>query len=152
MPKLFARTGGHWLFWTGFVYLVLGITFGVYYKEIPAEAIQLVWIMVMMLPFVIPPLGRWLNMKVEWDRKMFDWLKGKNKMPDNVVPFSAPAPKLVEPPPAPKPEPKTYYTFGLTDDNRLSFSMGYSTLTMNSTGVQQLIDQLEFFKSQIDTE
>ena len=82
---------------------------------------------------------------------MFDWMK-KNKMPENVVPFPAPAPKLVEPPPVPKPEPKTYYTFGLTDNNRISFTMGYTTLTMNSAGVQQLIDQLEFFKDQLRDE
>jgi hypothetical protein len=37
----------------------------------------------------------------------------------------------------------------LTDDNRVSFQMGYTTLTMNDAGVQQLIDQLEFFKNQL---
>ena len=83
---------------------------------------------------------------------ILNWFKGKNKMPDNVVPFPKPAEVPYIEPPAPKPEPKTYYTFGLTDDNRLSFTMGYTTLTMNHTGVQNLIDQLEFFKNQIDTE
>ena len=82
---------------------------------------------------------------------MFDLFK-RNKMPKNVVPFPAPAPKLVEPAEPPKPEPKTYYTFGLTDNNRVSFQMGYTTLTMNDVGVQQLIDQLEFFKSQLRQE
>jgi hypothetical protein len=56
---------------------------------------------------------------------------------------------LVEPPEPPKPESKTYYTFGLTNDNRISFTMGYTTLTMNSVGVDQLITQLEFYKSQL---
>jgi hypothetical protein len=73
-------------------------------------------------------------------------------MPANVVPFPAPAPKLVEPPEPPKKESKTYYTFGLTDDNRLAFTMGYTTLTMNSTGVDNLIAQLEFFKDQLHEE
>ena len=86
---------------------------------------------------------------------MFDWFKGKNKMLDNVVPFPEPkeTPKMpYVVPPEPKPEPKIYYTFGLTDDNRVSFTMGYATLTMNSVGVQNLIDQLEFFKNQIEEE
>lgn len=83
---------------------------------------------------------------------MFDWFKGKNKMPENVVPFPGPKEIPKTPyvnPPEPKPEPKTYYTFGLTNDNRLSFNMGYTTLTMNSVGVQNLIDQLEFYKNQL---
>ena len=79
---------------------------------------------------------------------MFNLFK-KNKMPENVVPFPTPAPRLVEPPAPPEKESKTYYTFGLTNDNRLSFQMGYTTLTMNHAGVQNLIDQLEFFKNQL---
>jgi len=110
--------------------------------------VELVWFILIALPLVCNPLARWLNMR---ENTMFDWMK-KNKMPENVVPFPAPAPKLVEPPPVPKPEPKTYYTFGLTDNNRISFTMGYTTLTMNSAGVQQLIDQLEFFKDQLRDE
>ena len=79
---------------------------------------------------------------------MFDWFK----KPDytNVVKF--PEPKAVPyiEPAEPKKESKTYYTFGLTDDNRMAFQMGYTTLTMNREGVQTLIDQLEFFKNQLD--
>jgi hypothetical protein len=85
------------------------------------------------------------------ENHMFDWMK-KNKLPANVVPFPTPAPKLVEPPTPQKPEPKTYYTFGLTDDNRVSFTMGYTTLTMNAPGVDQLITQLEFFRDQLHGE
>jgi len=82
---------------------------------------------------------------------IFDWFKGKDKMPSNVVPFPEPReyPKIVPPRPESKPEPKIYYTFGLTDDNRLTFTMGYTTLTMNNAGVEKLIEQLEFFKSQL---
>jgi len=89
---------------------------------------------------------------------MFDWFK--NKKSDNVFPFpdhreygiddkhALPLPEIK----APKHEPKVYYTLGLTDDNRVSFTMGYTTLTMNDVGVQDLIDQLEFYKSRIENE
>lgn len=80
---------------------------------------------------------------------MFDWFKKTSY--DNVVKFpnkeSPPMPYIT--PPEPKKEPKTYYMFGLTDDNRLNFQMGYTTLTMNRPGVQHLIDQLEYFRDQL---
>jgi hypothetical protein len=105
------------------------------------------------LPLMCNPLARWLNMK---ENTMFDWMK-KNKIPSNVVPFpGSTKPHLPKelPEPAPKPEKvsKTYYTFGLTDDNRVSFTMGYTTITMNAAGVDQLISQLEFFRDQLHTE
>ena len=77
---------------------------------------------------------------------MFDLFK-KNKMPKNVVPF--PAPKAVEPPAPKEKDPTTYYSIGHTDDNRVTLRMGYTTLTMNSAGVQNLIDQLELYQSQL---
>ena len=83
---------------------------------------------------------------------MFDLFK-KNKMPKNVVPF--PAPKAVAPvaPPAPKEkDPAIHYTIGHTDDNRVAFRLGYSTLMMNYQGVQTLIDQLEMYQSQLHQE
>ena len=46
----------------------------------------------------------------------------------------------------------TMYSIGLTDNNRVSFKMGYSEITMNPQGVQNIIDQLELFKQQIMTE
>jgi hypothetical protein len=146
--KLFARSGGHWLFWSGFLYLSL--TAMVVYSPYRDYTVfvQSVWLALVALPLVCNPLARWLNMK---ENTMFDWMK-KNKMPENVVPFPTPAPKLVEPPQPPKPEPKTYYTFGLTDDNRVSFTMGYTTLRMNAAGVDQLIAQLEFFRDQLHEE
>ena len=81
---------------------------------------------------------------------MFDWFK--KPAYSNVVKF--PEPKAVPPVPyieQPKQESKarTYYTFGLTDDNRMAFTMGYTTLTMNREGIQSLIEQLEFFKNQL---
>jgi hypothetical protein len=80
---------------------------------------------------------------------MFDWFKKRDY--SNVIKF--PEPKIVpEVPHVEPPAPKTYYTFGLTDDNRVSFTMGYTTLTMNSVGIDQLIAQLEFFRDQLDQE
>lgn len=84
---------------------------------------------------------------------MFDWFKGKKEAEnDNVVNF--PKPKAVPPMPEveypKKEEPaKIYYRLGLTDNNRVAFSMGYTEITMNKTGCQQMIDQIEFFMNQI---
>ena len=69
------------------------------------------------------------------------------------MPF--PAPKAVEPvePPAPKEkDPAIHYTIGHTDDNRVAFRLGYSTLMMNYQGVQTLIDQLELYQNQLHKE
>jgi hypothetical protein len=146
--KLFERSGGLWLFGWSIVYFIVGMIDLFVLKTDWFPLTQLAWLCIIALPLFFNPLARWLNMK---ENRMFDLFK-RNKMPKNVVPFPAPAPKLVEPPVPPKPEPKTYYTFGLTDNNRVSFQMGYTTLTMNDAGVQQLIDQLEFFKSQLRQE
>lgn len=88
---------------------------------------------------------------------IIDWFKFKDKLPSNVVPFppskeEAKVPYVVPPSPPKEKEHKTYYMFGLTDDNRVSFQMGYATLTMNAEGVQDLIDQLEFFKNKLREE
>jgi hypothetical protein len=135
--KLFERTGGYWLFWSGFLYLSL--TAVVVYSPYRDYTVfvQSVWLALVALPLMCNPLARWLNMK---ENSMFDWMK-KNKMPENVVP-----------PEPPKPEPKTYYTLGLTSDNRVSFHIGYTTLAMNAAGVDQLISQLEFYKDQLHKE
>lgn len=89
---------------------------------------------------------------------MFDFFRRKTAKEyiedakDNVYTL----PKLVEPP---KPEPKKeekpatiFYRLGLTDNNRVAFSMGYSEITMNRAGCQQMIDQLVFFQSQLNDE
>ena len=66
-----------------------------------------------------------------------------------IVPF----PELKAMQPAPKEDiaGKTAYSIGLTDNNRVSIMIGYSSVSMNSVGIQQLIDQLTLFKSQIDS-
>lgn len=81
---------------------------------------------------------------------MFDWFKKRDysnvvkfpeqvKVPDN--PYTAP---LVE-----EKDPVVYYTIGHTDNNRVSLRMGYTSLNMNYKGVQDLIDQLELYQSQL---
>ena len=81
---------------------------------------------------------------------MFDWFKKRDYT--NVVPMFPNQVPLDGESSVPKKESKTYYTFGLTDDNRMAFTIGYTTLTMNRPGVQTLIDQLEFFKNQLHEE
>lgn len=80
---------------------------------------------------------------------MFDFFKFKKNVEeakDNVYKL----PKLVEPPPEKKEEPaKIFYRLGLTDNNRVAFSMGYSEITMNKVGCQQMIDQIGFFMDQL---
>ena len=147
--KLFERSGGHWLFWSGFTYLSLTalVAFSPYSDY--TMLVQFVWLVMVALPLVCNPLARWLNMK---ENNMLDLFK-KNKMPKNVVPF--PAPKAVAPvePPAPKEkDPAIHYTIGHTDDNRIAFRLGYSILMMNYAGVQTLIDQLEMYQSQLHQE
>jgi len=147
--KLFERSGGYWLFWWSAVYFIIGMLDLFVLKTDLFPLTQLAWLCIIALPLVCNPLARWLNMK---ENTMFDLFK-KNKMPKNVVPF--PAPRAVAPvePPAPKEkDPTTYYEIGHTSDNRVSLKMGYTTLTMNYQGVQNLIDQLELYQSQLHQE
>ena len=82
---------------------------------------------------------------------MFDWFKKREY--SNVVPFPEPKGVPYVEPPAPKEkDPAIHYTIGHTDDNRVAFRLGYSTLMMNYQGVQTLIDQLELYQSQLHEE
>ncbi len=81
---------------------------------------------------------------------MFNWFGKKDNNPTNVIPF--PEPKAVPPVPAPEKPATIFYRFGVTDNNRLAFQMGYSEITMNKAGVQNLINQLEYFKLQLQDE
>ena len=145
--KLFGRTSGYYLFWTGFIYFWVGMYFAFTQYALP-ELATLGFVLALSVPLWCPPVARYFNM----EPVMFDLFK-KNKMPKNVVPF--PAPKVVEPvePPAPKEkDPAIHYTIGHTDDNRVAFRLGYSTLMMNYQGVQTLIDQLELYQEQLHKE
>ena len=83
---------------------------------------------------------------------MFDWFKRPNY--SNVVKFpeqvKAPNP-YIEPPKAEK-TPITYYKLGLTDNNRVSFQMGYSEITMNANGIDTMIRLLETYRDQLHNE
>ena len=151
--KLFGRTGGYYLFWTGAVYLIVGIASAFFFKEFPKEIIQIAWISVLALPFTYPPLGRYFNLDIEWDRKMFDWFKSREERAkdyDNVVKFPKPeAVPYVAPPAEPEKPATTYYRLGITNNSRVSFQMGYSEITMNAEGIDNMIKQLEVFRDQI---
>jgi hypothetical protein len=83
---------------------------------------------------------------------MFNMFK---KKPSNVVPF----PKQEETEygggdgggyiPEPKKPAVTYYTLGMTSENRLEFKMGYSAITMNHGGVTNMIEQLKTYQRQL---
>jgi len=153
--KLFERTPGYYLFWTGFVYFWLGMYNIFIDKFVPIEMIQAIWIGILVLPFVVPPFGRYFNVSVTWDQRMFNWFKGKKEetaTPSNVVPF--PKPELVPTPvPEEKEEPtKIFYRFGVTDSNRVAFSMGHNEITLNKEGCQMMIDQITFFMNQLKDE
>ena len=157
--KLVDRTGGYYLFWTGAVYLTVGLSLIPLGLTSYSEFIAPVWILVLALPFVIPPFGRWLNMSIEWDIKMFNWFKGKtakeyldgSKADSNVVKFpeTPKVPYIVPPAPAPEAPAKIFYRLGVTDNNRVAFSMGMSEITMTKVGCQQMIEQLEVFMGQL---
>ena len=79
--------------------------------------------------------------------KMFDWFKKRDY--SNVIKFPEPkAVPYVEPPKEEKPA-ITYYRLGITDNSRVSFQMGYSEITMNADGVDNMIRQLQVFRDQI---
>jgi hypothetical protein len=79
---------------------------------------------------------------------MFDWFKKRDY--SNVVKFPEPkAVPYIEPPPAPEKPAVTYYRLGITDTSRVSLQMGYSEITMNADGVDNMIRQLQVFRDQI---
>ena len=75
---------------------------------------------------------------------MFDWFRTRR---DYEMPKIPVMPK-VEPP---KQE-QEHYSIGVTNDNRITLKIGYTTLTMNQQGAGNLISQLELFASQLEEE
>ena len=80
---------------------------------------------------------------------MFEWFKKREY--SNVIKFPEVKTPYVEPP-VPEKDPVVYYTIGHTDNNRVSLRMGYSSLYMTHKGVQDLIDQLSLYQSQLKQE
>lgn len=143
--KLFGRSSGYYLFWTGFVYFWVG-TYLAFTHVARPEFATLGFVLALSVPLWCPPVARYFNM----EPVMFDWFKKKD---GKVVQFPKQESGYVDPTPAPKEEPaKIFYRMGLTDNNRVAFSMDYTEVTMNREGCQQLIDQIKFFQSQLRDE
>ena len=79
---------------------------------------------------------------------MFDWFKKSDY--SNVVKFPPKVPYIE--PPIPEKEPIVYYSIGPTDNNRVNFKMGYSSITMNKSGVESLIAALQVAMAQLNDE
>jgi hypothetical protein len=146
--ELFGRSSGYYLFWTGFVYFWVGMYFAFTHYALP-EIATLGFVLALSVPLWCPPVARHFNM----EPLMFDWFKKKEY--SNVVKF--PEPKAVPDtpyitPPEPEKPAKIFYRIGVTDNNRVAFSMGMSEITMTKLGCQQMIEQLEVFMNQLPDE
>lgn len=149
--KLFGRTSGYYLFWTAFVYFWVGMYLA-FTHVAETQYASLGFVLALSVPLWCPPVARYFNM----EPLMFNLFGKKNKEAGNVVPF--PEPKLVppmpevEPPAEPEKPARTFYRLGITDNNRVSFQMGYSEITMNASGVNMMIQQLEAFRDLLEAE
>jgi hypothetical protein len=145
--KLFGRSSGYYLFWTGFVYFWVGIYLAFTQAARP-EIATLGFVLALSVPLWCPPVARYFNM----EPLMFDFFKKRDY--SNVVKFPE-QPKAVpyiEPPKEKEKPAHTYYRLGLTDNNRVSFTMGYSEITMNAAGVDSMIKLLETYRNLLNEE
>lgn len=65
--KWFGRTGGYYMFWTGFVYFCLGLVDVFVYRFTEVEYLQVCWIVVLALPLTIRPIARYFNTRLLWE-------------------------------------------------------------------------------------
>ncbi len=66
--KWFGRSGGYWLFWTGAIYFILGMTdLFIYDFTDHFEYIQAGWMLVLSIPLWVKPVAKWLNMRTMWE-------------------------------------------------------------------------------------
>ena len=143
--KLFGRSNGYYLFWTGFVYFWVGMYLA-FTHAAPTEFATLGFVLALSVPLWCPPVALYFNM----EPLMFNWFGKKDATPSNVVPFPEPkAVPYVEPPKEPEKPAVTYYRLGITNNGRVSFQMGYSEITMNADGIDNMIKQLQVFRDQI---
>ena len=141
MIKLWRPSGGYYMLWTGIVYTIVGAADVFWLHFCPVEYLSMVWSIILSLPLVIPPLGRYLNMTPLWTRK-------EPVMSDNV--FSLPdvsRPARPAPPPMPPAKQEEHYRVGVTSDGRTTLTfLGSSgatmTLTMGRDACEQLIRML----------
>lgn len=61
--KLFRRSGAAWLVCVGIIYLIIGLL-NWKYKFIDLVLIQICFVIMLALPILFKPLGRWLQMDV----------------------------------------------------------------------------------------
>jgi hypothetical protein len=78
---------------------------------------------------------------------MFDWFKTRSYstggMVSDMEKISQDMSKVIPPMLSPKKEQHTVcYSVGPTDDNRVSLTVGWSSITMNRAGCKGLIDAL----------
>lgn len=64
--KLFGRTGGYYLFWSSFIYLIVGFL-NIAYKFTESEYIQIAWIILLILPLTVKPIADYFNMRRFWE-------------------------------------------------------------------------------------
>lgn len=142
MIKLWRPSGGYYMLWTGIVYTIVGAADVFWLHFCPVEYLSMVWSIILSLPLVIPPLGRYLNMTSLWTRK-------EPVMSDNV--YSLPdvsRPTRPAPPPMPPAKEEEHYRVGVTSDGRTTLTfLGSSgatmTLTMGRDACEQMIRLLE---------
>jgi len=149
--KLFGRTGGYYLFWTGAVYLTCGISLSLTEYHEYTTFMAPIWLLILAMPFIIPPFGRWLNMSIEWDKNMF-WRKRQiaeqvSKDIGNLPePTETPEVAKVEEPKEKFDSSEATYTIGRNKSGntqlRMKLEYGSSTLTMAPDAVVELIEQL----------
>ena len=85
---------------------------------------------------------------------MFDWFKSREeraKEYDNIVKFPTPieVPTMPEVKEIKQKDATIFYRFGVTDTNRVAFSMGHNEITMNKQGCQEMIEELTFFMDRL---
>jgi len=145
--KLFGRSSGYYLFWTGFVYFWVGMYLAFTQAARP-ELATLGFVLALSVPLWCPPVARHFNM----EPLMFDFFKKRDY--SNVVKFPE-QPKAVphiEPPKEKEKPAHTFYRLGLTDNNRVSLVMGYSEITMTAAGVNSMIKLLETYRDMLNEE
>jgi hypothetical protein len=85
---------------------------------------------------------------------MFDFFNkrtAKDFIADANETYGLPEPAKTPKIPEVEKDPVTFYRIGLTDNNRVSFQMGYSEITMNAGGINAMIKMLESARDQIET-
>jgi hypothetical protein len=80
---------------------------------------------------------------------MFKWFT--QPIYTKAVKLPAPVP-YVEPPAPEVKDPVTYYSLGPTNNNRINFKIGYSSINMNKAGALALINLLTTAMNQLTDE